>query len=383
MEKNLAFIAVITMCFSTAATSKIAPLYRARPGTSIPNQYIVVLKDEFGGDLDHVLEEVENSNQLRKLDARVTHVYSNVYRGFSLHIPETALLWIRKLSQIAYVEEDCIITAQRVPWNLDRIDQRDLPLNSVYMPAGDGEGVNVYVVDTGIRYSHEEYSGRASFFYDYETDGDGSDCNGHGTHGAGVVGGTDFGVAIMTSLYSVRVLSCFGAGSTSQIIAGIDYIAAWGVRPGVASISIGGGPSTSLDNAVRGLVAAGFSACVSAGGAATNACNFSPARVEEAITVGSMDSNDYISSSSNTGPCIDMFAPGVDIQSAWHTSDTATAVLSGTSSSTAHVAGACAIILEENPTWSPKQVVTELIENCTKGRLQNVPDGTYNRIVYT
>ncbi|XP_077988583.1 aqualysin-1-like [Glandiceps talaboti] len=376
---------LLASCVCTVL-SATAPLYRSNSEDKIPNSYIVVLKDAYNvADLDDVITRLEQRSKLFKLNVRFPIKYTKVYRGFSVEIPEHFLPMIRSLEEVAYVQEDAIMKALQDPvaWNLDRIDQRDLPLDNVYNPAGDGTGSNVYIVDTGVRYTHEEFNGRASFFYDYESGGDGSDCHGHGTHGAGVVGGLVYGVAKNANLYSVRVLNCFGVGSTSQIVAGLDYIAANGQSPGVASLAIGGGPSTALDDGVRRLVAAGFQASISAGGSNADACNFSPARVEEAITVGSTDSQDNVSPSTNKGPCVDVFAPGQSITSAWHTNDFAYATISGTSSSAAHSAGVCAIILQGNPAFTAEEVKNQLTGDATADRLNNVPADTANLLLYT
>ncbi|XP_070542696.1 aqualysin-1-like [Ptychodera flava] len=383
--KKYICLLVILILTIELVTSAWAPLHLAEPIGKIPNSYIVVLKDNCDEvDLSDVIARVETQGRLFKFDLKVTDKYVTVFRGFALEISERFISTIRSIEKVDYIQEDNLVEAQQgsIPWNLDRIDQRDLPLDGVYNPAGDGTGVSAYVVDTGIRYSHIEFNGRASSFYDYES-GDGSDCNGHGTHGAGVVAGQNYGVAKNAQLYSVRVLNCIGSGSTSMIVGGLDYIATNGNTPGVASLAIGGGPSTALDNAARGVIAAGIQLSIAAGGGGTSACNFSPARIAEGITVGGTDSGDNIASSSNTGPCVDVFAPSVSITSAWHTTDTDYRTLSGTSSAAAHAAGVLAIILQDNPNLTSQEVKDQLLGDATAGRLNNVPADTANLLVHT
>jgi subtilisin family serine protease len=269
------------------------------------------------------------------------------------------------------------------PWGLDRIDQRDLPLDGRYRYPNEAQSVRAYVLDTGVRATHTDFGGRVLPGYDFiGDDTDAGDGNGHGTFVAGIIGGAKYGVAKKIRIVPVKVLDDTGAGSMSDVIAGVDWVTAHAVKPAVANMSLGGSANTALDTAVRNSIASGVSYTVAAGGSATNAGNFSPARVTEALTIGASGMNDCISSSTNYGSVVDMFAPGVSIVGPWVTSDTATATLSGSSLSAPHAAGAVGIYLETHPAATAAQVQTALITASTKDRLCNVPAGTPNRLLY-
>jgi subtilisin family serine protease len=243
--------------------------------------------------------------------------------------------------------------------------------------------VNVYVIDTGIRRTHTQFGSRAFVGFDAINDGrNTSDCNGHGTHVAGTIGGSTYGVAKGVRLFAVRVLRCNGSGTTSGVIAGVDWVTRNRVTPAVANMSLGGGASTALDTAVRNSIAAGVTYAVAAGNANTNASGQSPARVGEAITVGATTQSDARSSFSNFGSVVDIFAPGSSILSAWYTSNSATATLSGTSMASPHVAGVAARYLESTPAATPAQVRNEIVNNATANRLSGVPSGTANRLLF-
>ncbi|XP_070542697.1 aqualysin-1-like [Ptychodera flava] len=365
--------------------SALAPLHRANPLERIPNSFVVVLKDNCNElDLADVITKTEILSRRYRFEVKITNKYTKVYLGYSLEVSDKFVEVIRSIEEVEYVEEDSMVYARqsRIPWNLDRLDQRDLPLDNVFNPAGDGSGVNAYVVDTGIRYTHSEFGGRALPFYDFQS-GDGSDCHGHGTHAAGVIGGLTQGVAKNVQLHSVRILNCAGTGTIAQIIGGLDFLASNGQSPGVASVAISSGPSLAFDNAVRGVINAGFQTAIAAGGSSADACNVSPARIEEGITVAGSGSRDTLVSSSNTGPCVHIVAPGESIRSAWHTGDFEYRVITGTSSAAAHAAGVCAVILQETPTLTPEKVKNELILDSTNDRLNNVPVDTPNLLTYT
>ena len=261
--------------------------------------------------------------------------------------------------------------------------RRNLPLNQTYTYTTTGSGVNAYIIDTGIRRTHAQFGGRAFVGFDAINDGQNTnDCNGHGTHVAGTVGGSTFGVAKSVRLFAVRVLSCSGSGSNSGVIAGVNWVTGNRITPAVANMSLGGGASTALDNAVRNSIAAGVTYAIAAGNANQNASNSSPARVTEAITVGASTSSDARSSFSNFGSVVDIFAPGSAILSAWRTSDTATASLSGTSMAAPHVAGVAARFLQSNPGASPATVRNELVAQATTALLSGIPSGTSNRLLF-
>jgi subtilisin family serine protease len=276
-----------------------------------------------------------------------------------------------------------VVTQNNAPWGLDRIGQRTLPLNGAYSYTTTGSGVNVYIIDTGIRRTHTQFGGRAVIGFDAIGDGrNTNDCHGHGTHVAGIVGASTYGVAKAVRLFAVRVLSCSGSGSNSGVIAGVNWVTQNHIDPAVANMSLGGGISTALDNAVRNSIAAGVTYSIAAGNSNTNAANSSPARVAEAITVGSSTRTDTRSSFSNFGSVVDIFAPGSSILSTWRTSDTATATLSGTSMAAPHVAGVAARFLQSNRTASPAAVRNEIVAQATLNRLTGIPSGTANRLLF-
>ncbi len=310
-------------------------------------------------------------------DLRFT--YQHALKGFAAQLSATAAQALERNPNVAYVERDGIVTTMttqnNATWGLDRIDQRDLPLNGTYTYDFTGAGVNVYIVDTGIRLAHNEFTGRVFTGFDAVTaDGTANDCHGHGTHVAGTVGGTIYGVAKGAKLFAVRVLDCNGSGTTAGVIAGVDWVTANHVKPAVANMSLGGGASTALDDAVRNSISAGVSYAVAAGngdfiGRAQNACNYSPARVAEAMTVGATTNTDAKASWSNYGSCVNIFAPGVSITSAWHSSNTATNTISGTSMASPHVAGVAALYLQANNGATPLQVRTAIYNNATPDKV--------------
>jgi serine protease len=324
----------------------------------------------------------------RRHGGRVTHVYEHAIRGFATRMTRARAQALARDPRVKYVEQDSLVRAveaQASPsWSLDRIDQRDRPVDAMYTYDLTGAGVSAYIIDTGIRATHADFEGRAVHGYTAVQDGRGSDdCNGHGTHVAGTVGGATWGVAKKVALVAVRVLDCQGSGSISWVIAGVDWVTASFVPPAVANMSLGGGISSSLDTAVRSSIAAGVTYAVAAGNSDTNACNGSPSRVLEALIVGASTASDARSFFSNQGPCLDLFAPGSSITSAWNTSDTATNVISGTSMASPHVAGVAALYLERNPGASPSDVAGAVVGNATTGRLTGIDTDTPNRLLFS
>ncbi len=336
---------------------------------------------DFATALGHALEVSRGTGAVAE------HVYAFAIRGFAARMTDAAAVQLSQDPRVRFVEEDstmeALITQTNPPWGLDRTGQRDLPLNGVYSYTTTGSGVNAYVIDTGIRQTHTQFGGRAVSGFTAINDGQGTtDCNGHGTHVAGTVGGSTYGIAKSVRLFAVRVLSCSGSGSTSGVIAGVDWVTGNHIKPAVANMSLGGGASSALDTAVRNSISAGVTYSIAAGNSNANAASFSPARVSEAITVGSSTRTDARSSFSNFGSVIDIFAPGSSILSAYYTSNTATATLSGTSMAAPHVAGVAARYLQNNTTASPATVRNAIVNAATLNRLSGIPSGTANRLLF-
>lgn len=274
-------------------------------------------------------------------------------------------------------------TQSSAPWGLDRVDQTSLPLSGTYTyPDTAGSGVTAYVIDTGVRITHSQISGRASYGYD-AVDGDSTaqDGNGHGTHVATTIAGSTYGVAKKAKIVAVRVLDNSGSGTTAGVIAGIDWVTDNHSGPSVANMSLGGGASTSLDNAVASSIASGVTYAVAAGNNSASASSYSPARVGAAITVGATTSTDAKASYSNYGSVLDLFAPGSSITAGWNTSDTATNTISGTSMATPHVAGAAAVYLAGHTSATPAQVATALVNGATTGKVTSPGTGSPNRLL--
>jgi aqualysin 1 len=361
----------------------MAPLLNAS-GAQADADYIVVFRQVVPN------ARVLSDDLLRVNGGRARHFYSRALKGFAASLSPLALEAIRRHPLVEYVEGDGIMTvvATQTPatWGLDRIDQRNLPLNNSYTYNATGSGVVAYIIDTGIRTSHNEFGGRASHGFD-AVDGalPADDCNGHGTHVAGTVGGTTYGVAKGVSLVAVRVLNCQGSGSTSGVIAGVDWVTSnhSAGSPAVANMSLGGGISTALDNAVRNSIADGVTYSLAAGNSNANACNSSPARTAEAITVGATTTSDARASYSNFGTCLDIFAPGSSITSAWITSNTSTNTISGTSMAAPHVAGAAALYLQANPASTALAVRNAIVSSATPGVVGNPGSGSPNLLLYT
>jgi hypothetical protein len=321
---------------------------------------------------------------------RLKHTFTKVFQGFSAELTESAVKVLRMHPDIELVEVDPVLsvdaTQASAPWGLDRIDQTALPLSTTYSYGNDASGVVVYILDTGINTAHVDFGGRAVAGFDaIAPGGAASDCHGHGTHVAGTVGGTTYGVAKGVRLVAVRVLDCAGSGSGSDLVAGLDWIAAQKAAspstPMVMNMSLGGSASQALDEAVQNVISQGVVAAVAAGNAGTDACNTSPARLATAITVGATDASDVFASFSNRGACVDLEAPGVSILSASYSSTTGAARMSGTSMATPHVAGAAALYLKTNPTASPAQVSAALVGAALGGVVKSLPAGTVNKLL--
>lgn len=393
MKKTYALLVLAGLCavvfLSAPVRSTEAKKDKLRKvSNKIENNYIVVLDDEVVGErgpfsiAPYIASELATNH-----GGKLKHVYQNALNGFAVEMTEAQAEALSNDFRVKFVEEDGVVQADATqsnpPWGLDRIDQRNLPLNAIYTFNWTGSGVRAYVIDTGIRTAHGQFGGRASNVFD-AFGGSGADCNGHGTHVAGTIGGSTYGVAKSAMLRGVRVLDCNGSGSNSGVIAGVDWVRLNHIAPAVANMSLGGGASSALDTAVNNLHNANVTIAVAAGNDnGANACNVSPARAANAITVGSTTQSDARSSFSNIGTCLDIFAPGSGILSAWWTSNTATATLSGTSMASPHVAGAAALYKQANPSASSTTIRNALVNNATTGVLSNVGTGSPNRLLYT
>ena len=363
------------------------------PSKPIPGRYIVVFWDRVTNPA------AEAANLMRASGGQLHHAYGSAIKGFAASLPEAALQGIRNNPNVNYIEQDQTVslnetTQSGATWGLDRIDQRSLQLLAGnYQYNYTGLGVNAFIIDTGIRATHSDFrqstnpfasrvqTGRN--FVNGADDTNTADCNGHGTHVAGTVGGLTSGVAKSVALIPVRVLDCQGSGAWSGVIAGIDFVANNTLRPAVANLSLGGGASQAVDDAVAGAVSRGVTVVVAAGNSNADACNASPARAPSAITVGATTSTDARASYSNYGRCLDIFAPGSSITSAWNTSDSATNNISGTSMASPHVAGVAALALAANPAASPWAVAAFLTTYATKEMVTSTGTGSPNLLVYS
>ncbi len=351
----------------------------------IKNQYIVILNKDVGSSNEFA------QGIAKQHGGRVLQTYDAVLKGFAIYLPDVAGTAfdeaMKKNPKVVSVENDTIMkidaTTQSNPdWGLDRIDQKNLPLDSAYSYSQTGSGTTAYIVDTGILSTHQQFSGRVLSGYTAISDGNGtSDCHGHGTHVAGTVGGSTYGVAKNVSLVPIRILGCDGSGASSNVIAGLDWILKNGKKPAVVNMSLGGEANASLDSAVENLFNNGYVMVVAAGNSNTDACSTSPARVSKAITVAATDSTDTRASYSNYGSCVDIFAPGSQINSSWIGSNTATKVLNGTSMATPHVVGVVAEMLQSTPTTTPQTISTNLLNQASSNVVKN-PSGSPNRLLY-
>ncbi|GLZ30100.1 serine protease [Lentzea sp. NBRC 105346] len=387
-------VAVVLAAASIVASSMVGVVEAAgdpiRPtgGNPVKDQYIVVLEDNVSTPSEDVGSELT-----RKHGGKLRKAWSAALKGFSMEMTEEKAQRLAADDRVAYVEPVIEMqveeTQSGATWGLDRIDQKALPLDTKYNYATTAANVTAYILDTGIRFSHTEFGGRAVRGFDAIGDTyNGQDCQGHGTHVAGTVGGMTYGVAKQVKLVAVRVLNCQGSGTSEGIISGINWVTANAVKPAVVNMSLGGGVNSSLDQAVRNSIAAGITFAIAAGngnssGVPQDACTLSPARVTEAITVGAIDKTDTKASFSNYGTCLDLFAPGVSITSSTMTSDTSSGLMSGTSMATPHVAGAAALYLAANPTATPLQVRDALVKAATPNMVKNPMTGSPNLKLYT
>ncbi|MFJ6939429.1 S8 family peptidase [Streptomyces sp. NPDC101132] len=367
---------------ATAAGTAEGQIENAGAPGAISGSYIVTLDGA-------AADSAQGRAIAREYGAKINRTYKKALNGYAVQLSEAQARKLAADPAVKSVVQNRRFTidgTQPSPpsWGLDRIDQKALPLNQSYTyPDLAGQGVTAYIIDTGLRITHQDFGGRASYGYDaIDNDNTAQDGHGHGTHVAGTVGGTSYGVAKKVKLVGVRVLDNSGSGTTAQVVAGIDWVTQNAVKPAVANMSLGGGADSALDTAVRNSIASGITYAVAAGNESTNASTKSPARVTEAITVGATTSSDAKASYSNYGTVLDLFAPGSSITSAWNSGDTATNSISGTSMASPHVAGAAALYLASNPSSTPAQVSTALVNAATPNVVTSPGTGSPNRLLY-
>ncbi|WP_328493847.1 S8 family peptidase [Streptomyces sp. NBC_00414] len=380
----------LTAVLTAAAVTAPAPTAHAAPegrisgsarAGSVSGSYIVTLKGATRAP------SKAGKAVATEYGAEISHTYSTALNGYAVRAGERQARRLAADSRVASVARDATVTVEHrqpdPPWGLDRIDQRELPLDSGYTwPESAGQGVTAYVIDTGVRVTHQDFGGRAGSGWDFvDNDAVAQDGQGHGTHVAGTIAGTTYGVAKQARIVAVRVLDNNGAGTLSQVIAGIDWVTEHARKPAVANMSLGGLATPQLDAAVRNSIASGVTYTLAAGNDGRPASLYSPARVKEAITVGAGDKKDARAYFSNWGARLDLFAPGVDVTSASNTSDTGRATHSGTSMASPHAAGAAALYLADHPAATPAEVGRALAERAASGEMSDVGLGSPNRLL--
>ena len=375
----LAFVAAVPMAVALGVVAVPAQASSyvsvdAVTGQVIPGQYIVTLKP---GSTGHGVAAASGIT--------TQYVYAGALNGFAATLDAAHLRALQHNPNVTAIEPDQVVHAMTTQsptpsWGLDRIDQRNLPLNNAYTYFQTAASVTAYVIDTGITYGHPDFGGRASFGFD-AFGGTGADCNGHGTHVSGTIGGARYGVAKQVRLKAVRVLNCSGSGTFAGVIAGIDWVRLNSPGPAVAHMSLGGGFSSAVNTATANLSNSGVLVAVAAGNSAANACSFSPSSAPTAVTAAASDRTDRSASFTNFGSCVDLYAPGVSITSDWLNNGTNT--ISGTSMASPHVAGVAALYKSRFGETASATLQSWLKTVATPGVIIGVPAGTPNRLLYT
>ena len=370
----LAAVAPLLVGLSLPAQAAAGPLVQVTKATgqAVPGHYIVTVADGVAG-----------SAIASALSVRPTYVYTAALNGFAAQLTDGQVNALQRNPNVVRIEEDGVVhataTQTNPPWGLDRIDQRNLPLSATYTYNRTGAGVNAYIIDTGIQANHPQFGTRARSVYD-ALGGTGADCNGHGTHVAGTIGASTYGVAKAANLRGVRVLNCSGSGTWAQVISGMDWVTANHVKPAVANMSLGGGLNSSVNSAATRMANAGVFTAVAAGNSNANACSFSPASASNVTTVAASDRTDLRASFSNYGSCVEVYAPGVSVLSTWINSGTNT--ISGTSMASPHVAGVGVLYKSNFGDVASSTLNSWIINNATTGVIRSNPTGTPNRLLY-
>ena len=384
--RTLSAAVLAVVCATSWAQANDPRATHALPdGQMLVNRYIVTFKPSVANP------SLEADKLMKGNGGQIHFKYSTAIKGFAATLPAAALNALRNNPNIESIEQDKTVrlnqtaaTQTGATWGLDRVDQLDRPLDSLYHYNYAGTGVTAFVIDTGIRADHMEFTGRVVSGYTAVADGNGTnDCNGHGTHVSGTIGGTTWGIAKGTQLVPVRVLDCAGSGSLSGVVAGLDWVANSTLRPAVANLSLGSSKSSTVNAAVAGAFNKGVVMVVAAGNSNADACQYSPSSEPTAITVGATTSSDARASYSNYGSCVDLFAPGSSITSAWYTSTSAINTISGTSMASPHVAGIAALALNANPLATPAMVTQFILSNATPNRVSSVGTGSPNKLAYS